>query len=255
MSLVSQLNNSKSNVMSFFDDYQDSAGMADAIKKMQSTIPVKELSFSPESPLVTSSYLGIMSDLLFRMIIGGDSFDYKQTIAFRENFQFTQQKSEKHLAIKTLQSICDSAFRNHYRFNRLLEGGFIKFLDIVEVKQTDLALQQAALQKSANLDYIFELTTFAVIEAFIRSDKLPKIFTDNIRNCLLTNGYIKEITLDHYYNPETNESVECEPQKEYCHCYVKNRADKLLRKNRVERIILESYLQFYDSLGGDNFAN
>ena len=33
MSLVSQLNNRKSNVMSFFDDYQDSAGMTDAIKK------------------------------------------------------------------------------------------------------------------------------------------------------------------------------------------------------------------------------
>lgn len=222
---------------------------------MQSTIPVKELSFSPESPLVTSSYLGIMSDLLFRMIIGGDSFDYRQTIAFHENFQFTQQEFEEPLAIKTLQLICDSAFRNYYRFNRLLEGGFIKFLDIVEVKQTDLALQQAAHQKSADLDYIFELTTFAVIEAFFRSGKLPKIFTDNIKNFLLTNGYIKEITLDHYYNPETDESVDCEPQKEYCHCYVKNRADKLLRKNRVERIILESYLQFYDSLGGDNFAN
>ena len=199
---------------------------------MQSTIPVKELSFSPESPLVTSSYLGIMSDLLFRMIIGGDSFDYRQTIAFHENFQFTQQEFEEPLAIKTLQLICDSAFRNYYRFNRLLEGGFIKFLDIVEVKQTDLALQQAAHQKSADLDYIFELTTFAVIEAFFRSGKLPKIFTDNIKNFLLTNGYIKEITLDHYYNPETDESLIVNRKKNTAIVTL-----KIERTNYLEKIV------------------
>ncbi|MBU2773349.1 hypothetical protein HMI48_05345 [Acidithiobacillus ferrooxidans] len=254
MSLVSQLNNRKSNVISFFDEYQDSVGMAAVINLMRSKLPAKELSFSPKSDLVTSSYLGIMSDLLFRMIVGADSFNYLDTIAFQENIRFITQKWEAPLAIKTLQKICGNAFSNRHRFNRLLEGEIFKSLNGTEVAQTDLALQQSVLQKSEDHDYIFKLTTFSVVEAFFRSGKLPKIFTDNITNFLLSNGYIKEITIDHDYSPEKNEAIGCEPRKEYRHCHTKDRADRFLRENRLERVILESYLQFYDSLGGDNFA-
>jgi hypothetical protein len=243
MSLVSQLNNKKSNVMSFFDDYQDDTGMADILKKLQSTIPAKDLTFKPESALVTSSYLGIMADLLFRMIIGRESFDYRQTIAFdlHEGFRFGSQKFEAPLVINVLQRICGDALRNSYRFNVLLEDRFIK--------SSDKSL------KSVYLNYIFELTTFAVIEAFVRSDKLPKIFTENIKNLLLSHGYIDEITVEHYFNDNVCDFVGCEPRKEYSIRWVENRADNLLRENRVERAILESYLQFYDRLGADSFAN
>lgn len=224
--------------MSFFDDYQDDTGMAGILKKLQSTIPAKDLTFKPESALVTSSYLGIMTDLLFRMIIDGESFDYRQTIAFNEGFKFVSHKFEAHLAIKTIQRICGEVLSN-----RSLEDRFIKSSD--------------KLLKSDYFYYIFKLTGFAVIEAFFRSGKLPKIFTENMKNFLLSNGYIDEITVGYYHDPEINDLVECEPRKEYICCRVENenRADKLLRENRLERVILESYLQFYDSLGADNFAN
>lgn len=54
---------------------------------------------------------------------------------------------------------------------------------------------------------------------------------------------------------KTQDIIECEPRKEYCHHYVKNRVDRLLKENRIERVILESYIQFYDRVGGDDFAN
>jgi len=83
---------------------------------------------------------------------------------------------------------------------------------------------------------LYRATTFAVLDAFFRSERWPSIIIENICEYLLSIGWWNKFEFEGEYIYEENGSVE-------------------FSRNEIERITMQSFDEFYGTLGGDDFTS
>ena len=215
MSLTSQLNTSHSDVSKFFADNESKSGMVECLKLLQSVKPLKQIGFKPEKPRITMPYLGIMADYLFRFYYLRNNFKIEKTIAYHGATIY----SENYL---------------FYPNNKCISS------QIGAVIGAKLLQVGSSFFNGSLLDDKYGLycaTTFAVLDGFFRSGKWPGILIDMVSEYLLSIGCC--------IGPEDGE----EPYE-----YLLRRKHPF-SKAEIERITVQSFTEFYDLLGGDDFTS
>ena len=146
MSLTNQLKDKNSPVRQFFEKYENKDGVSECLAFLQSTKPIRPLSFIPESR-GTHAVMGTTADYLFRYTVQGNSLCFENTTAYIAGRGGVSYGGE----YRTL----DSAF-----FRSLFEIGKF-YLD----------------GRYATDEYsIYSATALAVLDGFFRSSHVPQIF-------------------------------------------------------------------------------
>ncbi len=99
--LTSQLNNKNSPVRHFFAEFEEKDGMKSCLALLQSTVPVRPLSFTPPSPSVASA-IGTTVDCLIRYTAGGNNLRFEDTDTHRI---LEDIKQERHLCAEWEQRL------------------------------------------------------------------------------------------------------------------------------------------------------
>lgn len=164
--------------------------------------------------ITTATYLGIMADYLFRFYYLGNSFEIEKTIAYEG------------------VNKCN---------NRVLEypGNKCIIKPIGSIISAKLLLVGTPFFNRTLLDDrhgLYRATTFAVLDAFFRSERWPSIIIENICEYLISIGWWKKFEFEGEYVYEESRSVE-------------------FSKNEIERIAIQSFDELYDTLGGDDFTS
>lgn len=213
MSLTSQLNTSHSDVSKFFADNESKSGMVECLKLLQSTTPLSRMAFKPEKMINTTTYLGVMADYLFRFYYLGNDFQIEKTIAYK------------------CIDICNKYISFHPDNKCIVKP--IGSIITAKLLQTGTPFFNRTLLDDRH--GLYRATTFAVLDAFFRSERWPSIIIENICEYLISIGWWKKFEFEGEYVYEESRSVE-------------------FSKNEVERIAIQSFDEFYDTLGGDDFT-
>ena len=80
MSLTSQIQDKNSPVRRFFTEFEKKDGTRNCLALLQSTAPIRPLSFTPSSNIVYS-FMGITTDYLIRYTASGNALHFESTIA------------------------------------------------------------------------------------------------------------------------------------------------------------------------------
>ncbi|MBN2899807.1 MAG: hypothetical protein JXO44_13640, partial [Clostridia bacterium] len=214
MSLTSQISTNQSDVSKFFADNESKSGMVECLSLLQSTTPLTQMAFKPEKLITTATYLGIMADYLFRFYYLGNDFKIEKTIAYNG------------------VNKCN---------NRVLEypGNKCITRPIGSIISAKLLFVGTPFFNRTLLDDrhgLYRATTFAVLDAFFRSDRWPSIIIENICEYLISVGWWKKFEFEGEYIYEENGRVE-------------------FSRNEIERITIKSFDKFYSTLGGDDFTS
>ncbi len=152
MSLTSQIKDKNSPVRQFFSEFENKDGTKNCLDLLQSTVPIRPLSFTPSSTVV-SAYIGTTTDYLIRYTASGNALQFENIIA------------SEALALAVLNAgLNDQEVIRHY-----LE-------DLFEIGKQNLDGRDASDYKA-----VYSATALTVMDNFYRSGRLPQLFLEPIQ--------------------------------------------------------------------------
>lgn len=150
MSLTSQLQDKNSPVRQFFTEFEKKDGTKNCLALLQSTTPIRPLSFTPSSKAVYT-FMGTTTDYLIRYTANGNALHFENTIA-----------SEA------------------LGFRALLKGASGEIIQHLE-SLFKIGKQNLDGRNASDYEAIYSATALAIMDNFFRSGLLPELFRESIQ--------------------------------------------------------------------------
>jgi len=150
MSLTSQIRDKNSPVRQFFTEFEDKKGAKECLSLLQSTKPIRQLLFTPASPVVYS-FIGTATDYLIRYTANGNNLTFENTIA--------------HQALESAE-----------RLHAFTGQDFTQYLETLY----KIGKQYLDGRDATDIKAVYSATALAVMDNVFRSGRLPRLFSEPI---------------------------------------------------------------------------